>query len=388
MTGPLRAGRPHAYTARVMRTRRLLAALAGAAALGAAAPAALSAQEAVGVGSHLACVAPGDAAGIDALLTAAGSPLAGEGETFVREGRAAGLDPRFLVAIAAHETLLQTYGPADAIRNAFGLGPGWVFASERDAIARAARTLAAYYLAEGRVTVGAIGAKWAPIGAANDPTGLNRHWEAGVGTYYAALGGDPSLPVLADAQEGLPGCTAEPASAADAAQEGPPVVTAWGGTPPRGAAGGMAEGGDPRTGGPATLQGFVFPLALPVGAPASYGDAFLDPGPVACAGARRQCALTIASAPGRHVVAAVAGTLRIASPSEREEGIGFWIETGDGDRVGYGPLAEYAPGIAQGVAVTPGRPLGLGGGGLRFAWERDGYRVNPHPLLEATRPSA
>jgi hypothetical protein len=109
---------------------------------------------------------------------------------------------------------------------------------------------------------------------------------------------------------------------------------------------------------------------------------------VACAGARRQCALTIATAPGRHVVAAVAGTLRIASPAELEEGIGFWIETGGGDRVGYGPLPAYAPGIAQGVAVTPGRPLGLGSGGLRFAWERDGARVNPHPLLEATRPSA
>jgi hypothetical protein len=386
VTGPLRRGRPRPYTARVMRTRRLLAALAGIAALGAAAPAAAPAQEAVGVGSHLACVAPGDAAGIDAVLAAAGSPLAGEGATFVREGRAAGIDPRFLVAIAAHETLLQTYGPADAIRNAFGLGPGWSFASERDAIARAARTLAAYYLAEGRVTVGAIGAKWAPIGAANDPTGLNRHWEAGVGTYYAALGGDPSQPVLADAQEELPGCAGAPAAVP--AEEGPPVVTAWGGTPPRGAGAGMAEGGDPRTGGPATLAGFVFPLALPVGAPASYRDAFLDPGPAACAGGGRQCAVTISSAPGRHVVAAVAGTLRIASPAELEEGIGFWIETGDGDRVGYGPLPAYAPGISQGVAVTPGRPLGVGSGGLRFAWERDGARVNPHPLLEATRPSA
>ena len=60
MTGPLRRGRTRPYTARVMRTRRLLAALAGAVALGAVAPAAAPAQETVGVASRLACVAPGD----------------------------------------------------------------------------------------------------------------------------------------------------------------------------------------------------------------------------------------------------------------------------------------------------------------------------------------
>jgi hypothetical protein len=36
--------------------------------------------------------------------------------------------------------------------------------------------------------------------------------------------------------------------------------------------------------------------------------------------------------------------------------------------------------------VDAGQPLGAGAGALRLAWERDGERVNPFPLLEATRP--
>ncbi len=350
-----------------MRARRLLAALAGAAALGAAAPSASSAQELEGVVQHMVCVAPQDAAGIDAMLARARSPLAGQGATFVSESLAAGIDPRALVAIAAHETMLETYIPSQAINNAFGLGPGWAFASERDAIVRAARTLAAYYLSEGLTTLGAIGAKWAPIGVANDPTGLNRNWTRGVGIYYAALGGDPDLPILADAQAASTcGAGSAPALAAPRADPaptpaGPPVVVAWGGVPP--------------ASGPGAPEGFVFPLALPVGAPAAYGDELGRPG-----------AVTIASAPGAHAVAAVAGTLRGATPAEREEGIAFWVETAAGDRLGYGPLAGYAPGVVESAPVAAGQPLGTGAGSLRVAWERDGRRLDPVPLLEATRP--
>jgi hypothetical protein len=378
-----------------MRPRHLLATLAGAAALTAAAAAPAAAEQPlVGVVQHMACVAPGDAAGIDAMLARAGSPLAGEGGTFVEQGLAAGIDPRAIVAIAAHETLLETYGPSQAIRNPFGLGPGIAFPSEAAAIARAARTLATYYVPEGRTTLGAIGAKWAPIGAANDPTGLNQNWTAGVGAYFAALGGDPQRPVLADAQDAAPACVGA-APAPDAAQipppdaaptDGPPVVTAWGGAVPRASGPAAAEGGDPRGDGPATIAGFVFPLALPVGAPAAYRDGFDEPGPADCHVAGRQCALTIVTAQGAHAVASVAGALRGASPAEREEGIAFWVQTADGDRIGYGPLAAYAPGVAEGLAVSAGQPLGTGAGTLRVAWERDGERVNPFPLLEATRP--
>jgi hypothetical protein len=371
-----------------MRARHLLALLGAAAAAAVAIPSTASAQApAAGVIGHMRCVAPTDAAGLDAILAEAGSPLAGEGATFVSAGAAAGVDPRALVAIAAHETLLETYGPAQAIRNPFGLGPGWAFASERDAIERAAVTLAGYYVPEGRVTLAAIGAKWAPLGAANDPTGLNGNWTAGVGSYYAALGGDPARSVLAADQDAVPACGGSQALAVatgEVAAAGPPVVTAWGGAVPQT----PRLGADPRGGGAVTLAGFVFPLALPVGAPASYRDSFGDPGPLDCGAAGRQCGVVISSAPGADTVAAAAGILRAASAAEQEQGVAFWIEVPGGDRLGYGPLAGYAGGIAAGAAVTAGQPLGTSAGTLRIAWERDGVRVDPYPLLAATRPSA
>jgi hypothetical protein len=363
-----------------VRARSLIAALAGTAAVATAIPSPAPAQGLAGVVGQMTCVAPGDAAGLDAMLARAGSPLAGEGATFVSEGVAAGIDPRALVAIAAHETMLETYVPAQTIRNPFGLGPGMAFAREGDAIALAARTLAGGYLPEGRDTLATISAKWAPLGAPNDPGGLNANWTAGVGAYYAALGGDPTRPIRTGSQDAGPACAggaaASPSLLPPAEPSGPPVVTAWGGAVPRGA------------GVPAVIEGFVFPLALPQGAPALYGDSFREPGPVDCGGARLQCAVTIATSPGAHAVAVAAGTLRGATAAEREEGIAFWVETTGGDRLGYGPLASYAPGVGEGAQVTAGQPLGIDSGLLRLAWSRAGERIDPFPLLEATRPPA
>ncbi|WP_217912887.1 hypothetical protein [Miltoncostaea marina] len=365
-----------------MRARHLLAALAGSALLACAVPQAALPQG--GVERHMTCVAPSDAGAIDAMLERAGSPLAGEGATFVRAATRAGLDPRALVAIAAHETILETYAPAQAIRNPFGLGPGIAFTSERAAIERAAEVLGRYYLAEGRTTLAAIGAKWAPVGAANDPSGLNRHWTSGVGTYHAALGGDPDQPVLLADQAALPGCAGAPAAPDGPRPDGPPVVTAWGGAPPAPS----RHGADPATGRPAVVEGFVFPLALPEGAPAAYRDAFAEPGATECAGARRQCAVTVAAEPGDPAVAMAAGTLRAASAPEQEAGVAFWIETPAGDRLGYGPLAAYEGGVADGRPVAAGQHLGAIAGWVRIAWERDGARIDPFPMLAATRPPA
>ncbi|MBM3665793.1 MAG: hypothetical protein FJW92_08380, partial [Actinobacteria bacterium] len=116
----------------------------------------------------LRCTAQADAQAIDAQLAASGSPLAGQGSTFVREGMANDIDPRVLVAIAAQETMLMTYGPAQQINNPFGLGPGIQFATPAEAIAMAASTLNRYF-ADGLVTLPQIGGRWAPPGASNDP---------------------------------------------------------------------------------------------------------------------------------------------------------------------------------------------------------------------------
>lgn len=383
---------------RIRAIRPLLAAAAVAGALAVAAPMGAGGSGLAGVGAHLSCASPTDAAAIDNMLVRADSPLAGDGPTFVREGRRVGVDPRALVAIAAHETMLATYTPADRIRNAFGLGPGWSFPTHGDAIARAASTLDSLYLPEGRIRIPEIGAKWAPVGAANDPTGLNRHWANGVGTFYRALGGDPDLPILLGAQSSTADCA--PAAGAEAAVEapaegpaetepapaGPPVVTAWGGVPPRATGPAAADGADPATGTPAVIEGFVFPLALPVGARGDYADTYSLPGPVDCGyDTRLRCAVTVGTDPDAVVVAMASGTLHAADIAEREEGIAFWIVTPAGDRLAYGPLATYAPGVTPGASVAAGARLGTTPGLLRVAWERTGERINPFPLLSATR---
>ena len=121
-----------------------------------------------------------------------GSPLVGKGAVFVQEGRAAGVDPRALVAIARHESALGTLGSGRDIHNAFGWGPAIPFDSWEENIATVARGLREGYLDEGRVTIATIQPKWAPVGAGNDPTNLNSNWTRAVSISFGELGGDPN----------------------------------------------------------------------------------------------------------------------------------------------------------------------------------------------------
>lgn len=120
------------------------------------------------------------------------SPLVGKGAVFVREGRAAGVDPRALVAIARHESALGTLGSGRDIHNAFGWGPAIPFDSWEENIATVARGLREGYLDEGRVTIATIQSKWAPVGVSNDPTNLNSNWTRAVSISFGELGGDPN----------------------------------------------------------------------------------------------------------------------------------------------------------------------------------------------------
>jgi hypothetical protein len=359
--------------------RRAAAAIAAGCALAAGAAAAPLAPPVSA--DALSCVAATDAAGIDRVLDGVGSPLAGRGAAFVADSQAVGLDPRALVAIAAHETLLETYPPARRIHNPFGLGPGWSFPTDRDAIAAAARVLGDAYLSRGLTRIPEIGARWAPVGAENDPTELNPNWPSGVAAYYAALGGDPSRPLMLSTQNPSPSC------AALAGGSGPSVVMVWGGGLPSTSGPRMDQGGDPRTGLPATIRDFAFPLAVPSGATVGYHDSFNDPGTPGCYGRAWRCAVSLSSAPRVTVVAAAAGTLRPASAEDGRRGVAFWIDLGPRERLGYSGLASYLPGIAAGVPVRAGQPLGTSTGSLMLSWVRHGLRVNPFHLLRATRPS-
>lgn len=85
-----------------------------------------------------------DAAALDAWMAekVPGSPLVGLGSVFVAEGTRNRIDPRALVAIAYHESVLGTAGSGAGIHNAFGWGPAIPFRSWQDNIATVARGLA------------------------------------------------------------------------------------------------------------------------------------------------------------------------------------------------------------------------------------------------------
>jgi hypothetical protein len=174
---------------------------AGAAAAGAGVRVFVPPTPAPVVGSVDPASLTGDSATVaflDAYLASKASPLTGLGANFVAESAAVGLDPRFLVAVAGAETSFGAYGPSQIILNPFGLGPGLRYPSWAHAIHAAAQNLGGpIYAGEGRYTIPAIQQRWAPHGAANDPTGLNSNWTRNVSTYYAELGGNPLGAVFA-----------------------------------------------------------------------------------------------------------------------------------------------------------------------------------------------
>lgn len=58
------------------------------------------------------------------------------------------------------------------------------YASIEDSIMDMAQNLSKNYLGKGLSSIATIGSKYAPIGAGNDPTGLNNHWVTGVNKYF------------------------------------------------------------------------------------------------------------------------------------------------------------------------------------------------------------
>lgn len=115
-------------------------------------------------------------------------------DAFVAAGKKHGVDPRFLAAISMQETGGGTSKAIKNKNNAMGImGKKGLkkFKSVGDSIDAQARSLTregGYY--KGANTISGIGGIYAPVGAKNDPTGLNRHWKTNVGDFYERLGGD------------------------------------------------------------------------------------------------------------------------------------------------------------------------------------------------------
>jgi hypothetical protein len=104
------------------------------------------------------------------------------------------VDPRFIAAIATHETRLGCYKPCQPLRNPFGIGPGRRFSTWLESIEYASWTVTSP-LYRGLVTIAQIQRLWAPNNASNDPNNLNANWVQGVSHWYRRMGGDPEAPV-------------------------------------------------------------------------------------------------------------------------------------------------------------------------------------------------
>ena len=148
---------------------------------------------------------PPTAAELDAYLASKGSPMTGQGASFVASGGQWQVDPRLVVAIAGAES---NFGQITcAPFNAWGWGcpdGPYKFESWADGFDTVMKGLRTNYLSEGRTSVALIHQKYAPVGAANDPTGLNNHWTINVSRFIVEMGGDPNDVDLGNAAGTIP----------------------------------------------------------------------------------------------------------------------------------------------------------------------------------------
>jgi flagellum-specific peptidoglycan hydrolase FlgJ len=116
--------------------------------------------------------------------------LQNTGHLFEAAGKKYGIDPALLAAVSIHET---GNGSSNAARFKFNvagmMGKNGLksYSSVEESIFDMARNLKKNYLDQGRTTIAQIGAKYAPVGAVNDPNSLNNHWVKGVQHYFNTL---------------------------------------------------------------------------------------------------------------------------------------------------------------------------------------------------------
>ncbi|PFP31071.1 conjugal transfer protein [Bacillus sp. AFS073361] len=119
--------------------------------------------------------------------------LNGMGDAFIGAGKRFNINPALLAAIAQHESGNGKSRAANEKNNIAGMmGATGLksYSKVEDSIMDMARNLSKNYLGLGLSNIAKIGAKYAPIHAKNDPTGLNNHWVAGVTKYFEGLEGD------------------------------------------------------------------------------------------------------------------------------------------------------------------------------------------------------
>jgi murein DD-endopeptidase MepM/ murein hydrolase activator NlpD len=343
---------------------------------------------------------------IDHYLSRQRSPLAGLGPVFVAAGDHYKVDPNLLVAIAGAETGFGTTGGDIAAHNAWGYGPHIKFQSWPDAIDTIARDLRTNYLDKGLTTIPQIQSRWAPAGAANDPTGLNSNWTRNVTRFYNELTGQPST----GAPVPSPGLTA-PAAAPAATR--PPVSAPAPLASPTSlldpVLGAVLQSNQQRLGlpslNPALLSLLATPVAPPAPAPAAAAPQPSTPNspavtggtsvPTPQAGApgastrfkligvpyqgthakafnvrggsdnwESENAVDVAVPIGTPIRAVASGTIgtRFGSLGSggRFAGLRLHLQT-DGNDFYYAHLSKFAPGIKPGTRVQAGQIIGYSG---------------------------
>ena len=125
-----------------------------------------------------------------AYLQSKGSPMARYTDDILKASRKWRIDPKLIVAIAGAESSFGKH--LSGTFNAWGIGPGRSYGSWTDGINAAAKLLRENYVGEGLTSLREIQAKWAPLGAGNDPTNLNSAWLRNTSTFYNELGGNPN----------------------------------------------------------------------------------------------------------------------------------------------------------------------------------------------------
>lgn len=122
--------------------------------------------------------------------------FSGKEQLFIDIAKEHSIDPILMAAIAFQETGKGTSNAVVLYNNPGGLmdpASNWLsllqFESLEDGLYSMAKTLSRLILKEGRVTIQELGSAYAPIGADNDPLGLNDYWVPNVTKHVAAFGG-------------------------------------------------------------------------------------------------------------------------------------------------------------------------------------------------------
>ncbi|MFD1707551.1 peptidoglycan DD-metalloendopeptidase family protein [Siminovitchia sediminis] len=131
----------------------------------------------------------------DTVFKGAGK-LAGSQETIISLSGEKGIDPVLFAAVALHETgfgtsnaVVNKNNPGGLMDPKTGSSRLYHFSTLEEGLGAMAKTLYNRIIRDGLNTIDKLGNVYAPIGAANDPTGLNKHWVPNVTTIATKLGG-------------------------------------------------------------------------------------------------------------------------------------------------------------------------------------------------------